>query len=137
MGTHSSILAQRILWTEEPGELQPMGSKESDTSEHFQLSGASICFSESPGGAESGLLRWLRSCCLQHPLFTYTAGDRVSRAALSRVCGRVLPASSRFRWRPWARGWISVASASIVPWLLSPLRPFPPTLPSLLSHKDT
>ena len=25
--THSSILAWRIRWTEEPGELQPMGSQ--------------------------------------------------------------------------------------------------------------
>ena len=27
MATHSSILAWRILWTEEPGELQSMGSQ--------------------------------------------------------------------------------------------------------------
>ena len=25
MATHSSILAWKILWTEEPGRLQPMG----------------------------------------------------------------------------------------------------------------
>ena len=31
MATHSSILAWRILWTQEPGGLQSMGSKESDT----------------------------------------------------------------------------------------------------------
>ena len=31
MATHSSILAWRILWTEEPGGLQSMGSQESDT----------------------------------------------------------------------------------------------------------
>ena len=30
METHSSILAWEILWTEEPGGLQSMGSKESD-----------------------------------------------------------------------------------------------------------
>ena len=29
--THSSILAWRILWTEEPGRLWSMGSQESDT----------------------------------------------------------------------------------------------------------
>ena len=29
--THSSILAWRIPWTEEPGGLQSMGHKESDT----------------------------------------------------------------------------------------------------------
>ena len=32
MATHSSILAQEILWTEEPGRLQSMGLQESDTS---------------------------------------------------------------------------------------------------------
>ena len=31
MATHLSILAWRIPWTEEPGRLQSMGSKESDT----------------------------------------------------------------------------------------------------------
>ena len=31
MATHSSILAWKILWTEESGMLQSMGSKESDT----------------------------------------------------------------------------------------------------------
>ena len=33
MATHSSILAQRIPWTEEPGRLQSMGSPESDTTQ--------------------------------------------------------------------------------------------------------
>ena len=33
MATHSNILAWRILWTEEPGELRPGGCKESDTTE--------------------------------------------------------------------------------------------------------
>ena len=33
MATHSSILAWRILWTEEPGSLQSMGSQELDTTE--------------------------------------------------------------------------------------------------------
>ena len=31
MATHSSILAWRIPWTEEPGELESMGHKQSDT----------------------------------------------------------------------------------------------------------
>ena len=30
MTTYSSILAWKILWPEEPGRLQPMGSQESD-----------------------------------------------------------------------------------------------------------
>ena len=33
MATSSSILAWRIPWTEEPGELQSMGHKELDTTE--------------------------------------------------------------------------------------------------------
>ena len=33
MATHSSILARKIPWTEEPGELQSMGSQESDTTQ--------------------------------------------------------------------------------------------------------
>ena len=37
MTTHSSILAWRIPWTEEPGRLQSM-SKESDTTEQLTLS---------------------------------------------------------------------------------------------------
>ena len=37
MATHSSILAWRILWTEEPGGLQSMGlQKELDTTEATQ-----------------------------------------------------------------------------------------------------
>ena len=35
MAAHSSILAGRIPWTEEPGELQSTGCKESDTTERF------------------------------------------------------------------------------------------------------
>ena len=43
METHSSVLARGILWAEEPGGLQSMGSQESDTTEqlknhqHFSL----------------------------------------------------------------------------------------------------
>ena len=39
MATHSSILAWRIPWVEEPGGLQSTGRKESDTTErlHFHL----------------------------------------------------------------------------------------------------
>ena len=39
MATHSSILAWRIPWTEEPGGLQSTGRKELDTTErlHFHF----------------------------------------------------------------------------------------------------
>ena len=35
MATHSSILAWRIPWTEEPGGLQSTGRKESDMTERL------------------------------------------------------------------------------------------------------
>ena len=35
MATHSSILAWRVLWTEEPAGLHSMGRKESDTTERL------------------------------------------------------------------------------------------------------
>ena len=38
LATHSSILAWRIPWTEEPGRLQSIGGKESDTTERLTLS---------------------------------------------------------------------------------------------------
>ena len=37
METHSSILGWRIPWTEEPGELQSTGLKESDTTERLSV----------------------------------------------------------------------------------------------------
>ena len=38
MATHSRILDWRIPWTEEPGELQFVGCKESDVTERLTLS---------------------------------------------------------------------------------------------------
>ena len=35
MTTHPGILAWRIPWTEEPGRLQTMGSRDSDTTEQL------------------------------------------------------------------------------------------------------
>ena len=37
MATHTSILAWRIPWTEEPGGYSPWGLKESDTTERLTL----------------------------------------------------------------------------------------------------
>ena len=38
MATHSSILAWRIPWTEEPGNYSPWAHKEMDTTERLSLS---------------------------------------------------------------------------------------------------
>ena len=37
MTTHSSILARKTPWTEEPGGLQSVGPKESDTTKQVSL----------------------------------------------------------------------------------------------------
>ena len=60
MAPHSSTLAWKIPWTEEPGGLQSMGSLESDMNErlhfHFSLS----CIGEGNGNP-------LQSSCLENP----------------------------------------------------------------------
>ena len=58
MAPHSSTLAWKIPWTEEPGRLQSMGSLESDTTEwlHFTLS----CIGEGNGNP-------LQCSCLENP----------------------------------------------------------------------
>ena len=60
MATHSSTLASKIPWTEEPGGLQSMGSLESDTTEqlhfHFSLS----CIGKGNGNP-------LQCSCLENP----------------------------------------------------------------------
>ena len=60
MAPHSSTLAWKIPWTEEPGGLQSMGSLESDMTEqlhfHFSLS----CIGEGNGGP-------LQCSCLENP----------------------------------------------------------------------
>ena len=44
MANHSSILAWKIPWTEEPGRLQAMGPKESDITEELSPSFTSFKF---------------------------------------------------------------------------------------------
>ena len=60
MAPHSSTLAWKIPWEEEPGRLQSMGSLESDTTErlhfHFSLS----CIGEGNGNP-------LQCSCLENP----------------------------------------------------------------------
>ena len=72
MAPHSSTLAWKIPWTEEPGRLQSMGSLESDTTEqlhfHFSLS----CIGEGNGNP-------LQCSCLENP--------RDGEAWWAAVCG--------------------------------------------------
>ena len=43
MATHSSLLACKILWTQEPSELVSMGDKKSDTTEHTHIHNQFYC----------------------------------------------------------------------------------------------
>ena len=60
MPTHSSTVAWKIPWTEEPGKLQSMGFQRVDTTErlhfHFSLS----CIGEGNGNP-------LQGSCLENP----------------------------------------------------------------------
>ena len=60
MAPHSSTFAWKIPWTEKPGRLQSMGSRESDTTEqlhfHFSLS----CIGKGNGNP-------LQCSCLEYP----------------------------------------------------------------------
>ena len=60
MAPHSSTLAWKILWTEEPGRLQSMGSLESDTTEQLHFDFSLACIGEGNGNP-------LQYSCLENP----------------------------------------------------------------------
>ena len=71
MATHSSVLAWRIPWTEEPGRLQYMDFKELDTTErlhiHFQCSTGNKSYLEGNCFINSLLTCWVKKkqgCCM-------------------------------------------------------------------------
>ena len=83
MAPHSSTVAWKIPWTEEPGRLQSMGSLESDTTErlhfHFSLS----CIGEGNGNP-------LQCSCLENPMdggawWAAVRGVTQSRKRLKRL----------------------------------------------------
>ena len=78
MAPHSSTLAWKIPWAEEPGRLQSMGSLESDTIErlhfHFSLS----CIEEGNGNS-------LQCSCLENPRDGGAWWAAIYRVAQSRT----------------------------------------------------
>ena len=60
MAPHSSTLAWKIPWTEEPGRLQSMGSLESDTTERLHFYFSLSCIGEGNGNP-------LQCSCLENP----------------------------------------------------------------------
>ena len=92
MATHSSTLAWKIPWTEEPGRLQSMGRKESDTTErlHFHFSLSSI--GEGNGNP-------LQCFCLENPMDggawqATIYGVAQSRTRLKRLSSSSISSSS-------------------------------------------
>ena len=60
MAPHSSTLAWKIPWTEEPGRLQSMGLLESDTTERLHFHFSVSCIGEGNGNP-------LQCSCLENP----------------------------------------------------------------------
>ena len=61
MAPHSSTLAWKIPWMEEPGGLQSMGSLESDTTERLHFLFSLSCIGEGNGNP-------LQYTCLENPM---------------------------------------------------------------------
>ena len=60
MAPHSSTLAWKIPWMEEPGRLQSMGRSESDTTERLHFDFSLSCIGEGNGNP-------LQCSCLENP----------------------------------------------------------------------
>jgi len=92
MAPHSSTLAWKIPWMEEPGWLQSMGSLESDTTErlpfHFSLS----CIGEGNGNQ-------LKCSCLENPRDGGAWWAAVYGVAQSRTRLKRLSSSKGVLWK--------------------------------------
>ena len=76
MAPHSSTLAWKIPWMEEPGRLQSMGSLESDTTERFHFHFLLSFIGEGNGNP-------LQCSCLENPMdggAWWAAGHGVARS---------------------------------------------------------
>ena len=60
MAPHSSTLAWKIPWAEDPGRLQPWGREELDTTERFHFHFSLSCIGEGNGNP-------LQCSCLENP----------------------------------------------------------------------
>ena len=87
MAPHSSTLAWKIPWMEEPGRLSPWGGEELDTTErlhfHFSLS----CIGEGNGNP-------LQCCCLENPRDGEAWWAAVSEVAQSRTRLKLVAAAA-------------------------------------------
>ena len=75
--THSSALAWKIPWTEEPGRLQSMGRSESDTTERLHFDFSLSCIGEGNGNPLQ---------CLFDRTVGFLRIDQLSTGLSYRVC---------------------------------------------------
>ena len=87
MATHSSILAQGIMWTEESGTLSPQRCKESDTPEA----------AEHPQPARAAITKYNRQGALNDSSFSHSAEGQTSEIKVS--AGLVSPEASLLGWQ--------------------------------------
>ena len=115
MAPHSSTLAWKIPWMEEPGGLQSMGSLESDTTERLPFPFSLSCIGEGNGNP-------LQCSCLENARDRTAWWAAVYGAAQSRTRLKRLSSSSRsylqikrmysyktiyFCFHPWNFCWYS------------------------------
>ena len=67
MASHSSILAWKIPWTEEPGGLQSMGPQESNMTEHTHTHTQPLVTKKIVGG-DGQKTTEIRKCNMKEPL---------------------------------------------------------------------
>ena len=98
MAIHSSTLAWKIPWAEEPGRLQSMGSLESDTTEWLHFPFSLSCIGEGNGNP-------LQCSCLENPgdggaWWAAVYGVAQSRTRLKRLSSSSSSSSSRVELKP-------------------------------------
>ena len=75
--THSSILAWKIPWTEEPGRLQSVGSQRVDTTERLSMHSLRLALTNPSGKTDSNglqfqeyLVQWAVCICVDRRTWT-------------------------------------------------------------------
>ena len=117
MATHSSTLARKIPWMEEPARMHPWGHEESDTTEwlhfHFSLS----CVGEGNGNP-------LQCSCLENPRDRGACWAAIYGVSQSRTRMKQLSSSSNYFKTLW---WFLPYIHMNQPWVYMITHPDPPS----------
>ena len=124
MAPHSSTLAWKIPWAEEPGRLQSMGSlRVSDMAERLHFHFSLACIGEGNGNP-------LQCCCLENPRDGRTWWDAIYGVAQSRT--RLSDFTLTFHFHALAKE--MATHSSVLAWRI-PGTGEPGGLPSMGSHR--